>query len=437
MAVRFRLSTLIIGTLALSITLAVAIAVAFSITGKGEDAVQLVKVDITVEEVINRVETQRRRPPNLAGTFTPALVGEKLIPGDGVKTYSGSEERIDITFKTASRITRTTPNTTWRLGNFGVQDATIIDLAEGKIFLLEDATGGESRPIKIVTPAGTASPRGTWLSVQYHAKDGVTEVQCFRGICELENQFGKQIMADEEKSAATATTAPTRPVLMTESELMEFAGLPEAQSGEITIPPVKVVPIRTVSESIPAETLSGEPTAKQAQLPLPVAAAASPEPASAVKPAPIPVPTPAPDPTSTLAPNPTQVRLPLPAPIPQITPVPVPLPTAAAAPAPTLAPVPLPEVVSDALPQVLLVTVTVNGAPAPDGTLVTAWMKAFREPLAQSMLVDGRSLLMVPQYGSTPFTGETMSFKIGELDAGETAIWQPGGADLLNLTAVD
>lgn len=426
MAVRFRLSIAILGAIALGTTLAVAAAMTFLTSGDGEGGVQLVETDITVEEVINRVETQRRRPPNLAGSFTPALVGEKLIPGDGVKTYSGSEARIDITFKTASRITRTTPNTTWRLGNFGVRDATIIELMEGKIFLLEDTTGGESRPIKIVTPAGTASPRGTWLSVQYHAKDGATEVQCFRGICELENQFGKQIMTDEEKSTATSTTAPTRPVLMTESELIEFAGLPEAQSGEITIPPVKVVPIRTVSESIPADTLSGEPTAK-------------PEPTSTVKPAPIPVPTPAPDPTSTLAPNPTQVRLPLPAPIPQITPMPVPLPTAAAAaaPAPTLAPVPLPEVVSDALPQVLLVTVTVNGAPAPDGTLVTAWMKAFREPLAQGMLVDGRSLLMVPQYGSTPFTGETMSFKIGELDAGETAIWQPGGADLLDLTAVD
>ena len=409
----------------MSITLAVAIVVGLPLLDKGEDAVQLVEADITVEEVVNRVETQRRRPPNLAASFSPALVGEELIPGDGVKTYSESEARIDISFNTTSRITRTTPNTIWRLGNFGVLGDTIIELVEGKIFLLEDTPGGEARPIKIVTPAGTASPRGTWLSVRYNAEDGVTEVQCFRGICELENQFGKQIMADEEKSAATATSAPTRPVLMTQSELLDFAGLPEALSGEVPIPPVQVVPIRTVSESIPAKSLAGEPTAEQAPLTVPVATAASPEPTS--------TPTSAPVATSAPVPTATQVPLPTPAPVPQNTPAPVPTPTAAPTPAPGL----LPELVSDALPQALLVTATINGAPAPDGTLVTAWMKAFREPVAQGMLVDGTFLLIVPQYGSTPFSGETMSFKIGELDAGETAIWQPGAADLLDLTAVD
>ena len=152
----------------------------------------------------------------LAGSFFPASVGEKLISGDGVKTYHESEARVDISFNSASgavssRITRTTPNTIWRLGNFAVGDTT----------------GEAARPIKIVTPAGTASPRSTWLSVQYDAKKGVIEVQCFRGICELENGFGKQIMTDEEKSAATAKSAPSIPVLMTKSELIDFAGLPK------------------------------------------------------------------------------------------------------------------------------------------------------------------------------------------------------------------
>ena len=435
MPVRFRLSTVIMGTLAFSMTLAVAIVVAFPMLDKGENDVQLVKVDITVEEVINRVETERRRPPNLAGSFTQALVGETLIPGDGVKTYPQSEARIDISFDNATRITRTTPNTIWRLGNFGVEDDTIIELVQGKIFLLEANTGGAARPIKIVTPAGTASPRGTWLSVQYNPKNGVTEVQCFRGICELENQWGKQIMTDEEKSTTTATTAPTRPEVMTESELINFANLPEAQSGEITIPPVKVVPITTVSASKPVETLSGEPTATQAPLPLRAVVAATPEPTSSPVPAAIPVAKPAPKPTPTLAPTPTPLHPPLAAPVPQNTPAPVPTPPVA--PAPTPAPVPLPEVVSEALPQALLVTATINGEPAPDGTLVSAWMEAFREPLAQGKIVDGSFLFILPQYGSTPFSGETLFFMIGEFRAGETAIWQAGAADLLDLTAVD
>ena len=167
---RFRLSTVIMGTIASVVVLAVAAVVVFSISWNGGDSVQLVDVDISVAEIINQVETERRRPPNLAGSFTPAILGQKLTAGDGVKTFSQSEARIDISFNTASRITRTTPNTIWRLGNFGVGDDTIIELEEGKIFLLEDTADGKERPIKIITPAGIASPRGTWLSVQHDAK---------------------------------------------------------------------------------------------------------------------------------------------------------------------------------------------------------------------------------------------------------------------------
>ncbi len=225
----------------------------------------------------------------MAGSFTPATVGQKLIAGDGVKTHSQSEARIDISFNTASRITRTTPNTIWRLGNFGVGDDTIIELAEGKIFLLENTADGEERPIKIITPAGTASPRGTWLSVQYDAKKGVTEVQCFRGVCELENEFGKQIMTDEEKSEASVFAAPSRPVVMDESELIDFAGLPEAQSGEIAIPPVQVVPIRTVLADIPAESLAV--AAIPAPLTRVVDSLPSPKPAARYLPTPVAKPT--------------------------------------------------------------------------------------------------------------------------------------------------
>ena len=137
MANRFRLATIIIGAFALSTIAAVAIVVAFSIFDGKEEAAQLAHTDgqaeITIEEIINQFETERRRPPSLAGSFVPALVGEKLIPGDGVKTYPESEARVDISFNStsgavASRITRTAPHTVWRLGNFAVEDDTIIEL---------------------------------------------------------------------------------------------------------------------------------------------------------------------------------------------------------------------------------------------------------------------------------------------------------------------
>ena len=45
---------------------------------------------------------------------------EELLPGDDVKTFVESEARVDIRIQEFLRITRTTPDTIWRLGQFGV-----------------------------------------------------------------------------------------------------------------------------------------------------------------------------------------------------------------------------------------------------------------------------------------------------------------------------
>ena len=105
---------------------------------------------------------------------------------------------MDIRVQDFLRIIRTTPDTVWRLGQFGVNQDTIIELDDGKIFILDDGVESDSRPLRIVTPAGTASPRGTMISVEHDKDLGETEVDCFRGICELENQFGKQLMKNQK-----------------------------------------------------------------------------------------------------------------------------------------------------------------------------------------------------------------------------------------------
>ena len=65
---------------------------------------------------------------------------------------------MDIRVQDFLRIIRTTPDTVWRLGQFGVNQDTIIELDDGKIFILDDGVESDSRPLRIVTPAGTASP---------------------------------------------------------------------------------------------------------------------------------------------------------------------------------------------------------------------------------------------------------------------------------------
>ena len=208
---------------------------------------------ITVEEIINQVETSR---PRVAGEniaeFLPAEIGQDLLPGDGVKTFLESETRIDIRLRGLIRIIRTTPNTIWRLGRFALAQNTIIELDRGKIFLLDESQQSDGSWIKIVTPAGTASPRGTWMSVEFDPDRGVTEVECFRGICELQNDLGVQVLTAEQKSTVTETTPPTEPVFLTPEEKIEFRELPEAQKGTIENP-TPLTKIRTVT---PTPTLA-------------------------------------------------------------------------------------------------------------------------------------------------------------------------------------
>lgn len=138
---------------------AVIAAVVLVIMLRGDGGPVVTDAQITVEEITNRVETERPREVSQpAAIFSPAQIGQDLQPGDGVKTFVESEARVDIQVQEFLRIIRTTPDTVWRLGQFGVNQDTIIELDDGKIFILDDGVESDSRPLRIVTPAGTASP---------------------------------------------------------------------------------------------------------------------------------------------------------------------------------------------------------------------------------------------------------------------------------------
>ncbi len=79
-------------------------------------------------------------------------------------------------------------------------------------------------------------------------------------------------------------------------------------------------------------------------------------------------------------------------------------------------------------PHIFTGRATVDGAPAGEGIVVTAWVDGLE--LARAPLTQGSYVLLAPQ----PVTGQTLSFAIGDLPAEETATWTPGGASLLNLT---
>ncbi len=74
-------------------------------------------------------------------------------------------------------------------------------------------------------------------------------------------------------------------------------------------------------------------------------------------------------------------------------------------------------------PHLSAVTANVDGSPASNGTVVTAWIDGSE--VGSGEVTGGVAILIIS--GDASFTGKTISFKIGDFDAAETDTWEQGG----------
>ena len=74
-------------------------------------------------------------------------------------------------------------------------------------------------------------------------------------------------------------------------------------------------------------------------------------------------------------------------------------------------------------PHLSNLVVTIDGAPAPDGTEVTAWMDGHQ--VAQGETRGGFAIITIA--GTSSSTGKTISFRIDGIPAAEEDTWEPGG----------
>ena len=114
-----------------------------------------------------------------------------------------------------------------------------------------------------------------------------------------------------------------------------------------------------------------------------------------------------------------------------------PVPTATPAPTatPVPQPVPLPAREAGLALSLFTGTATLNGYLVPDGTVVTAWVADFSEPVATAVVADGQYVVSVFQYGKKSFAGKIITFEISGIKAQQTGSWESFGAEVLNLTA--
>ena len=92
------------------------------------------------------------------------------------------------------------------------------------------------------------------MSVEYDKDTDEAEVDCFRGVCELENEFGKKVMTDEQKSTSTKDKEPSKPVFLDDDEKQELLDLPEVKKKDVQVPTPEVVPPTLTPTPKPIDT---------------------------------------------------------------------------------------------------------------------------------------------------------------------------------------
>ena len=85
-------------------------------------------------------------------------------------------------------------------------------------------------------------------------------------------------------------------------------------------------------------------------------------------------------------------------------------------------------------PHVFVGTVSVDGSPAPDGTLVNAFIEGKTGPVAQAEVSGGGYTLTVEQTSGADFDGKTVTFTVSDQETSPSVSWEIGGADEVNLS---
>ena len=160
------------------------------------------------EEAIFRSETDGLRDTGLeTASSSPA----EPFAVDGTRDSPDGAAQVDIVVPALALFSKEIPDSIWRVERCSLDEGSITGVDSG-------AAGGNS-------------PR-----ITYEPVNCATELQCFRGVCEVGNGQVAQRLTDGQTGTATVLTAPTEPEPMTPAEIQEFTSLPEVTSGAVLIP---------------------------------------------------------------------------------------------------------------------------------------------------------------------------------------------------------
>lgn len=168
----------------------------------------------TLQEPVNDV--QARPHPNDA--LAKAEEGMRIFTGGDVQT--GDESRTALLLSPEETTVRIGANTHFVLqARSPEKETTVLQMLFGKLWVI--LKGGS---LDVETPSGTASVRGSLMSVDYNPEQGSLTVTCLEGHCALQNLAGElvELQGGQMASIPYPDALPSEPSPIPHDELQEW-----------------------------------------------------------------------------------------------------------------------------------------------------------------------------------------------------------------------
>ncbi len=188
-----------------------------------------------ISELQHTVEAR----PLADAPWEAAYEGEQIEPGGGVRTGDEARARVDISDGAIIRLAAKTEFELTALSPQPTDPVTRLALAAGKLWA-QVAPVLAAGTFEIETPTGSATVRGSLISVDYHPENGHMIVSCLEGECRLTSQSGNAVdlQAGEQSEIPGFGQDPTPPQAIDAAQVADWANeFPEAQPMAATLTP--------------------------------------------------------------------------------------------------------------------------------------------------------------------------------------------------------
>src|ERR1051326_5494113 len=156
----------------------------------------------TLSELVNDVTARA----SATGELGPAAEGQVIGQGGVARTGADSKVRLDLTEGTILRLASQSEFTVTELNEAVAQPLTRLSLATGQLWVI--LSGGE---LKVETPVGTATVRGSYLGVNFNPQQNRLTATCLEGHCEVSNPSGTTSLTDDQAAEVTGINASPSP----------------------------------------------------------------------------------------------------------------------------------------------------------------------------------------------------------------------------------